>query len=515
MTRAAGPTGHLAAVAVADAALGAVTLAGTVTDRGAAAAPVAPVADAAAAAPAGTDGGLAAPGRAPVPAAALAELADAVASVRTDATARDAARTDRSGWSAGGAPDAVVRATSVDDVVATLRWAHAHRVPVVPRGAGSGLAGGAAAGPGQVVLDVSGLDRVLAVRPEDGVAVVEPGVVTADLDRAARAHGLRYAPDPGSVELSTIGGNIATNAGGLRCVKYGVTRDAVLALDVVLADGSLLRTGAATLKGVTGYDLTSLFVGSEGTLGVVVRATLRLTPVPVATATVVASFAEVGDAAAAATAVTAAGVRPSTLELLDAATLAAVDAAQGTDLGARGGALLLVQTDGFAAAAEAEVVAGVLGATATHLERTADPERGAALVAARRLALPSIERHGTVLIEDVAVPRSALADAVRGIAAVSARTGVRVFTLAHAGDGNLHPVVLTDDGVVTPRVQRTLDAIVALALDLGGTLTGEHGVGALKRPWLDDELDPVARAAHRAVKAALDPLGLLNPGKAI
>ncbi|GIG28532.1 FAD-binding oxidoreductase [Cellulomonas marina] len=446
---------------------------------------------------------------------ALDELVAAVTEVLRDVPARTAARTDRSGWGPDGVPDAVVRAHGVADVVAAMRWAHAHRVPVVARGSGSGLAGGASAGPGQVVLDLSAMDRIVEIRAEDAVAVVEPGVIAGDLDRAARAHGLRYAPDPGSVDLATIGGTIATNAGGLRCVKYGVTRDAVLALDVVLADGSLLRTGAGTLKGVTGYDLTSLVVGSEGTLGVVVGATLRLVPLPVATATIAASFTDVESAAAAATAITAAGVRPSTLELLDRATLAAVDAAQGTDLGAHGAALLLVQTDGFAAAAEADAVVAVLTPTAAHLEVTADPERTATLVAARRLALPSIERHGQVLIEDVAVPRSALAAAVRGIEQIAARTGVRVFTLAHAGDGNLHPVVLTDDGVVTPRVQDTVDAIVALALALGGTLTGEHGVGVLKRPWLDDELGPVARDVQARIKHAFDPHGLLNPGKAI
>lgn len=430
--------------------------------------------------------------------------------VRRDRTTLDALRTDRSGWSAPGTPQGVVAARTVDDVVATLRWATAHAVPVVPRGAGTGLSGGAAAGRGELVLDLRGLDRIVEIRRHDAVAVVEPGVITADLDAAAHAHGLRYAPDPGSVAISTIGGNIATNAGGLRCVKYGVTRDAVLGLEVVLADGTLVRTGGATLKGVTGYDLTSLFVGSEGTLAVVVGATLRLLPLPVATATVAAWFPDVDAAAQAALAVTAAGVRPSTLELLDGATLAAIDATSSAER-----SFLLIQTDGFAAEEEAAAAAAAVRPLATSVEVTRDPETAARLVATRREALPAIERLGRVLIEDIAVPRSALATAVRGIAAISARTGVPVFTFAHAGDGNVHPIVLTDDGEVTGRVQETADAIFALALELGGTLTGEHGIGVLKRPWLDAELGAAGRAVHRRVKDALDPLGLLNPGKAV
>ena len=254
----------------------------------------------------------------------------------------------------------VVRAGTVADVQEVLQFATATRTPVVTRGAGTGLAGGAVAGGGSLVLDVSGLTRIVDVRPDDAVAVVEPGVLTADLDRAVRAYGLRYAPDPASAAISTIGGNIATNAGGLRCVKYGVTRDAVLALDVVLSDGTLLQTGRATVKGVTGYDLTSLLVGSEGTLGVIVGATLRLTALPAQVATAAAFFADLDAAVDATLAVTRAGVRPSTLELVDRATLAAIDAAQGSDLAARGEAFVLVQTDGFAA--EAELAAAADGA---------------------------------------------------------------------------------------------------------------------------------------------------------
>lgn len=450
----------------------------------------------------------------PVPDVVLDDLARRVTRLDRDVASRTAARTDRSGWAPAGAPDAVVRVRTVDDVVATVRWAGEHGVPLVPRGTGTGLAGAAAAGPGQVVLDLRGLDH-LVVHPADSLAVAGPGVLTADVDRAARAHGLRYAPDPGSVDISTIGGNIATNAGGLRCAAHGATREAVLALDVVLADGSLLRTGPGAARSVTGYDLTSLFVGSEGTLGIVVGATLRLVPVPVRTGTVAAVFADVEAAAAGATALGAAGLRPATLELLDAATLRAVDDAEGTTLAAAGGAFLLVQTEGAAAAQDAGTAADLLRRTAVRVDVTDDPAQAERLVAVRRRALPSVERRGRVLIEDVAVPPSALAAAVRGIAAISARTGVPVFTFAHAGAGVVHPLVLTDDGVVTARVQETVDAVVALALDLGGALTGEHGVGVLKREWLDDALDPVARTTLRRIKDALDPRGLLNPGTAI
>ncbi|HEY0238959.1 MAG TPA: FAD-linked oxidase C-terminal domain-containing protein [Friedmanniella sp.] len=439
------------------------------------------------------------------------------AELRLDLEARTSAATDRSGWVTTDVPDAVVVAATVEDVSAVLRFATATRTPVVTRGAGTGLAGGAVAGAGSLVLDLSGLDAIVEVRPDDAVAVVEPGVLTADLDRAVRAYGLRYAPDPASAAISTIGGNIATNAGGLRCVKYGVTRDAVLALDVVLADGTRLHTGRATLKGVAGYDLTSLLVGSEGTLGVIVGATLQLTALPAQVSTATAFFDDLDAAVSATLAVTRAGVRPSTLELLDGATLAAIDAAQGSDLAERGAAFVLVQTDGFAA--DAEMAAAVLG-----LQRfggvvtvTTDPDEAERLLAARRLALPSIERLGRALIEDIAVPRSQLAAAVRGVAEIAASTGVQIFTFAHAGDGNLHPIIAvrSEDPAHLAAVDGAADAVFALALRLGGTVSGEHGVGLLKRSWLDAELGPRSRELQRGIKAVFDPLDLLNPGKAL
>ncbi|WP_040796283.1 FAD-binding oxidoreductase [Nocardia higoensis] len=448
----------------------------------------------------------------------LAGLVGSVSDWSIEPSVLAAARTDRSGLIPDGVPDLVVRAGSVDDVVATLAHASRSGTPVVTRGAGTGLAGGAVASTGEIVLDVSGMNRILEIDPDNGIARVEPGVITAELDAAAGRYGLRYAPDPASAAISTLGGNIATNAGGLRCVKYGVTRDAVLALDVVLGDGRRLHTGRSTAKGVTGYDLTSLFVGSEGTLGVIVEATVKLAPRPVGSATMTATFTTVSAAAQAVGELLRAGLTPSTLELLDHATLVAIDEAQGTSLGADGGAFLLIQTDGAGAEGEAERVRELLRHSAIRLETAADETEAERLLQVRRLALPSIERHGRVLIEDIAVPRTRLADAVEGIEQISRRTGVRIFTFAHAGDGNLHPIVLTDAAPADPvpePVQAAVGEVFALALRLGGTLTGEHGVGVLKRPWLADDLGDTALELHRSLKSVFDPAGILNPGKAI
>jgi glycolate oxidase len=436
----------------------------------------------------------------------------------TDPAATATYATDRSGARPDGQPLAVVHAAHAEDVRITLRHAHALRVPVVPRGAGTGLSGGATADEGSLVLDLARMNRITEIAPDDQLAVAEPGVITADLDRAAAAHGLRYAPDPASAAISTIGGNIATNAGGLRCAKYGVTRDSVLGLEAVLAEGTLIRTGARTVKGVTGYDLTALLTGSEGTLGVITSATVRLRPIPVATATVAAYFGTFEAAADAACAITAARVVPAMAELLDGPVLGAIDDAQGSGLRGRGEALLLVQCDGAGALAEAEVVVGVLReARAASVELTGDPAEADALLAARRLALPSIERIGRPLIEDIAVPRSRLAAAVREIAAIAVRHDVRIHTLAHAADGNLHPILVVDPALpgIPEAAWQAAGEVFATALRLGGTLTGEHGVGLLKRRWVADELGPASHALQRRLKNAFDPNGILNPGKAI
>ncbi|WP_413116443.1 FAD-binding oxidoreductase [Streptomyces sp. CY1] len=442
-------------------------------------------------------------------------LPDGALSTGPDATGPYA--TDRSGSHPGGVPLAVVHATRAEHVQTALRHAHALRVPVVPRGAGTGLSGGASAGTGSVVLDLSRMNRILELRPEEQIAVVEPGVITAGLDRAAGEFGLRYAPDPASAAISTVGGNIATNAGGLRCAKYGVTRDAVLGLDAVLADGTLIRTGRRTVKGVTGYDLTGLLTGSEGTLGVITAATVRLRPMPEETVTVAAYFATFAEGAEAVSALTPARVEPAMAELLDGPVLGAVDDAQGTDLRSRGGALLLLQCDGRGAAAEADAAVRELGGRAASVEVTGDPAEADRLLAARRLALPSLERLGRPLIEDIAVPRSQLAAAVRAVDAAADRHGVRIFTFAHAADGNLHPILVLDPSLpaVPDAAWQAAGDIFTAALRLGGTLTGEHGVGTLKRRWLGDELGPDQHALQRRLKTAFDPHGILNPGKAL
>lgn len=417
-------------------------------------------------------------------------------------------RLDRSGWEPQGSPAAVVFPRSVSDVQAVLKGAQETRTPIVPRGAGTALTGASTAGTGEIVLDLSGMNRILDIRPADGVAVVEPGVVTADLDRAATEHGLRYAPDPASLELSTIGGNIATNAGGLRCAKYGVTRDAVLGMEVVLAGGELLSTGRATLKGVAGYDLTGLFVGSEGTLGVIVSATLRLRPLPAPTATIAAYYPDVEAAAAASVALAEARIQPVLAELLDQATLDAID----PGLRSAGSALLIVQTDG--GPAEAADAAAVLAKGSVSVEASENPDH---LLYARRQALPSIERLGRPLIEDIAVPRSRLATAVREIGVIAARHDVPICTLAHAGDGNLHPIIVAGSygSPIPDAATRAADEIFALALSLGGTVTGEHGVGVLKRQWLVQEAGPLSLSLQHQLKAVFDPLGILNPNKAL
>ncbi|AUI51033.1 FAD-binding oxidoreductase [Arthrobacter crystallopoietes] len=446
-----------------------------------------------------------------------AAVLDAARRASVDYADRAAVNTDRSGFVPQSLPDGVVFAESVEDVVQAVKLAAAHKVPLVPRGAGTGLAAASSASAGEVVLDLSRMNRILSIDPVEQIAVVEPGVLNAHLNAAVAEHGLFYAPDPASTAICSIGGNIATNAGGMRCAKYGVTRESVLGLRVVLADGRELRTGRDTIKGVTGYDLNALMIGSEGTLGVVVEATLRLRPLPIATATVAAFFPDVAAAAAAASAVIAARLQPSVLELVDGPTLAAIDAALGTNYRSRGGAFLLAQTDGFGAHLEMDVLVNAIEPFTAELQRAADTAEAEALLTARREAIPSLEKMGRVSIGDIGVPRGRLAEAVTGLADISRRTGVRIFTIAHAADGNLHPIIVVDpqESVTEGPAKAALGEMFRLAQSLGGTLTGEHGVGLLKRDWLRDELGDVSLEVQHAIRRALDPQGILNPGKAI
>lgn len=434
--------------------------------------------------------------------------------VVTDPASLDAARADKSGHVSQGRPLAVVHAASVSDVQAVMRLATQTRTPVVVQGARTGLAGGSNAGPGEIALSLRDMTRILEVRPDDLLAVVEPGILNADLNDALAAHGVWWAPDPASRAVATVGGNIATGAGGLLCAKYGVVRDAVLGLDVVLADGRLLHLGHRSVKGVTGLDLTSLFIGSEGTLGVVVGATLKLRRlVPGTVCTIAATFAGVRAAAAGSAAVTAAGIQPAIMELMDAASLAAVHAMLALEPPVTGTAQLTVQTDGSAAVAEAEAIARILRDAGGSVALSHDAEEGERLLAIRRSMHPAMETLGTALIEDVSVPRSALPAMFDEIARIEQRYGIVIPTVAHAGDGNLHPNFIFEGDEVPPLIWEAADELFRAAIRLGGTLTGEHGIGVLKRRWLVDELGEDQWELQRQVARVFDPLGILNPGK--
>jgi glycolate oxidase len=442
--------------------------------------------------------------------------------VRTEPAVLDAARTDKSGWVAPGGPVAVVEARTVAHVQATLRTCSALGVPVVPRGAGTGLAGGANGTEGSVVLSVARMDRIVRIAVDDEYAVVEPGVLNGDLNAAVAEHGLRFAPDPASAAIASVGGNIATNAGGLRCVKYGVTREAVLGLDVVLADGRLVSTGHRTVKGVTGLDLTALLVGSEGTLGVIVGATVRLVPIPAGEpATLGAVYPTVEAAARAAAAVVAGADRPSTVELLDAAALEGIAAYLGPQViaetvgsSAAGGVFLLVEYDGPAATEAALGTVPRLQAEGGTVHLAGSAAERDRLLTIRRSFHPAMEARGRVLIEDVAVPRSRLAEMFARVEEIGARYGIAIPTVAHAGDGNLHPNFVFDGDEVPQHVWEAADAMFRAAIELGGTLTGEHGVGVLKRRWVGDELGDDVLELQRGIRRVFDPAGILNPGKA-
>ena len=450
----------------------------------------------------------------------LPRLEEAVGAqkVSTDAGLLDVYSRDGGPHPSGTRALAVVFAESVEDVQATVRACGAAGVRIVPRGAGSGLSGGAAALENSVVLSLERMNRILEVRAEDEVAVVEPGVITADLNAAVAPYGLMYAPDPASHTFSTVGGNIATNAGGLRCAKYGVTREAVLGLEVVLADGTLVRTGRSTFKGVAGYDLTGLMVGSEGTLGIVVGATVRLRYLPVDVQTIAAFYPDVASAAAGVIAIGRARVQPAIMELMDAGTIADVDRLHASDLASRGAALLLIQTDGFGAAAEADLVRRVLAETGADVS-SEDPEEAERLVFLRRNSRGAGADDAFRVGEDVAVPRSRLVDYAHELQRMAATHRVNLKIVAHAGDGNLHPTFWVDplapDAVEAAlRLDAALDESIEVALAMGGTITGEHGIGSFKLRWLPLEQTERVHALQAGIKAVFDPDGILNPGKA-
>jgi glycolate oxidase len=415
-----------------------------------------------------------------------------------------------------GMPAAVARPTTTDEVAAAVRAAARAGVPVVPRGAGSGLSGGANAIDGCLVVSLERMTGIVDVDAAALTATVQAGVVNLALREAAAAEGLLYAPDPASHEFSTIGGNVATNAGGLCCVKYGVTRDALLALEAVRADGSVLRVGHATRKGVAGYDLASLLCGSEGTLAVITQATVRLLPRPPAAHTLAAGFGRL-DAAGEAIAAICRRHRPSMLELMDRTTIGAVEALQPMELDLEAEAMVFARSDAgpVEGAEEIAAMARLCEQAGADLVVTTDEEaEGRMLMAARRLAFPALERQGATLLDDVAVPLPAVPALLRGVEGIAERSGILIGTFGHAGDGNMHPTIVYDhgDADAVARARAAFDAILALALELGGTVTGEHGVGLLKRDAAARELAG-SLDLQRAIKTAFDPDGLLNPDK--
>ncbi|MDT5259955.1 MAG: glycolate oxidase [Mycobacterium sp.] len=446
----------------------------------------------------------------------IAGLPDGV--VVTDPTVTEGYRQDRAFDPSAGKPLAVVRPRRTEQVQTVLRWATAHRVPVVPRGAGSGLSGGATALDNGIVLSTEKM-RDISVDPVTRTAVCQPGLFNAEVKKAAAEHGLWYPPDPSSFEICSIGGNIATNAGGLCCVKYGVTTDYVLGMQVVLADGTAVRLGGPRLKDVAGLSLTKLFVGSEGTLGVITEVTLRLLPAQNASSVVVASFASV-EAAVDAVLGVVARLRPSMLEFMDSVAINAVEDTLRMDLDRGAAAMLVAGSDerGRASGEDAEVIAALFAENgATEVFSTDDPDEGEAFVAARRFCIPAVEAKGSLLLEDVGVPLPALGKLVTGISRIAAERDLMISVIAHAGDGNTHPLIVYDpaDAAMTERAHVAFGEIMDLAVGLGGTITGEHGVGRLKRPWLDGYLGPEAMDLNRRIKRALDPDGILNPGAAI
>jgi glycolate oxidase len=425
---------------------------------------------------------------------------------------------DEAEWAPYGSPAALVRPRDTAEVAEIVARCAALGVPVVARGAGTGLSGGANALDGCVVISFEAMNKIITIDPDERLAVVQPGVVNDDLRKACAEQDLWYPPDPASAPWSTIGGNVATNAGGLCCVKYGVTRDYVLGMEAVVGRGEVVRLGRRTAKGVAGYDLAGLMVGSEGTLGVITEITVRLRGQRAAERTVVGYFDSLVAAGKAVAAVSSAGVVPSALELIDRHCLRAVDEWRHMGLADGGDVLLLGRSDSPGQAGEDEadaILACFESAGATWSTRSTDPEEAEALFAARRLAYPAVERLGPVLTEDICVPRMLVPEMLARIERIATEHDIHIANVAHAGDGNLHPLMITspDDDAARERAQEAFERIVDEAIALGGTVTGEHGVGLLKRRGLKEEVGPVVLGMHRAIKQALDPAGIFNPGK--
>jgi glycolate oxidase len=417
-------------------------------------------------------------------------------------------------------PLAVAMPATTAEVSAIHRLASRERLAITPRALGSGLSGGAVPLSGSLVLSIVRMNAILEIDTTNHVAVVQPGVINADLQTAVEAQGLFYPPDPSSLKQSALGGNVAENAGGARCLKYGVTSDYVQALEVVLADGEIIRTGGKMVKNVTGYDLRALFTGSEGTLGTVTEITLRLLPKPKYSRTALATFARIDDAARAVTAIMASGLIPTSIELLDNLTMRCVEEYSAIGLPLEADAILLFGVDGNHEAPLDEDLAaiGTLaregGATSVRLARS--QSESDALWAARRAVSPALLRKKPhKLGEDISIPRSAIPSMIAQIREIAQRRALLIPVFGHAGDGNLHPNILCDRGDAEEmlRVREAAREIFEAAVALGGTLSGEHGIGLLKKQFMEMDVGPEALRVMKAIKAALDPLGIMNPGK--
>jgi glycolate oxidase len=451
----------------------------------------------------------------------ISRFMDAVGKASVLHTPEDLAVYSYDGTFAEGQPDLIVLPDTTEQVSRVVRLAGEAGVPIVPRGMGSGLAAGSIPMPGGgIVICLTRMNHILEIDPQNATVTVEAGVVTADLQKEVEKLGLFYPPDPSSIRHSTIGGNIACNAGGPRCLKYGVTGDYVLGLTVVLADGQILTTGGKPIKDVTGYDLNSLFTGSEGTLGLITAALLRLIAKPTHASTALAEFISLDDASRTVNAILSAGILPATLELMDQTAITCIEEAMHLGLPTDVEASLLIETDGTnQQAVESEIEACVQicqGNGARSVKRAQNETERNNLWKARRSISPSLARKApNKLGEDITVPRSAIPEVVKRLRAISAQYGLPIVIFGHAGDGNLHPNILFDKRQPEQwaKVEQMVDEIFETSLALGGTLSGEHGVGALKRPYLEKALGPVSVEVQRQIKRALDPMNILNPGK--
>lgn len=416
-------------------------------------------------------------------------------------------------------PDAVISPRNTKEVSEIVKICHEARIPIVPRGSGTNLCSGTCPVEGGIVLLFNKMNKILEIDEENLTATVQPGVITLELIRAVEAKGLFYPPDPSSMRISTIGGNINENSGGLRGLKYGVTRDYVMALEVVLANGDVIRTGGKLTKDVAGYDLTRLFVGSEGTLGIVTEATLKLLPMPETKRTMLVSYQDLEAAARTVSAIIANRIIPTTLEFLDQPTLEVVESYAKIGLPTDAKAVLIIEQDGMKEAVERDmqlIEQICKREQAVSIQVAHTEEEAEALRTARRTALSALARlKPTIILEDATVPRSAIPQMVKAISDIAEKYGLKICTFGHAGDGNLHPTCLTDerDHEELKRVKQAFEEIFAKAIELGGTITGEHGVGMMKAPYLEWKVGRAGVEAMKAIKQALDPLNILNPGK--